>query len=205
MKLERISELPTRMLIEAAIIVGVILFTISWFACPAKAYGDVIEFTDNHVTEQAEGETKETIDNGEWTLENDLLWFEQAMLNDQINQIENTINEKLWREEQERLQAAAAKAQHAKGNGVFTKEMGVYYDGTYKYTYYSSKVLYHNRTCEWHLDDQLFWRDKDGYFVVAADFVDKTCEPVIQTDLGPAKVYDCGTGSNNIIDFYTSW
>ncbi len=35
-------------------------------------------------------------------------------------------------------------------------------------TYYSSNVFYHHRTGEWTQDSEGFWRDSDGYYVVAA-------------------------------------
>ena len=88
---------------------------------------------------------------------------------------------------------------------LFDEESGVYYNEIHKYTYYSSKVKRHWRTYQWIPDPWGFWHDKDGYFVVAADFDDYHNEPEIWTDMGWAKIYDCGTGGDNIIDFYVNW
>lgn len=90
---------------------------------------------------------------------------------------------------------------------LFTRESGVYYDNSgRKYTYYSSQVLRHWRIDEWVEDEvNYFWHDKDGYFIVASDDYDYHEEPVIETELGLAKVYDCGTGASGIIDFYVDW
>lgn len=69
-------------------------------------------------------------------------------------------------------------------------------------TYYSSRVAYHERTGEWHTDDEGYWRDADGYYIVSSD--DYAPESVVQTSKGEGKVYDGGTESGNF-DMYVDW
>ena len=69
-------------------------------------------------------------------------------------------------------------------------------------TWYSSNQAYHYRTGEWTPDDEGYYRDSDGYYVVASnDYAEGT---VVNTSKGEAKVYDDGTYSGNI-DFYTNY
>lgn len=69
-------------------------------------------------------------------------------------------------------------------------------------TWYSSNVLYHYRTGEWHTDEEGYYRNSDGYYVVASD--DYPEGTVIETSKGEAIVLDSGTYSGNV-DFYTNW
>lgn len=69
-------------------------------------------------------------------------------------------------------------------------------------TWYSSNVAYHYRTSEWTPDDEGYYRDADGYYVVASD--DYPEGTVVTTSKGEAKVYDSGTDSGNI-DMYVAW
>lgn len=69
-------------------------------------------------------------------------------------------------------------------------------------TWYSSNALYHYRTGEWHTDEEGYYRDDDGYYVVASD--DYPEGTVIETSKGEAIVLDSGTYSGNV-DFYTNW
>ena len=69
-------------------------------------------------------------------------------------------------------------------------------------TWYSSNAAYHYRTSEWTPDDEGYYRDSDGYYVVASnDYAEGT---VVNTSKGEAKVYDSGTDSGNI-DMYVNW
>ena len=69
-------------------------------------------------------------------------------------------------------------------------------------TWYSSNAAYHYRTNEWTPDDEGYYRDSDGYYVVASnDYAEGT---VVNTSKGEAKVYDSGTDSGNI-DMYVNW
>jgi hypothetical protein len=69
-------------------------------------------------------------------------------------------------------------------------------------TWYSSNQAYHYRTSEWSPDEEGYYRDSDGYYVVASD--DYPEGTVIETSKGEAIVLDSGTDSGNV-DFYTNW
>lgn len=75
------------------------------------------------------------------------------------------------------------------------------YNGT-KETWYSSNILYHYRTPEWTPDSEGYYRDADGYYVVAS--TDHGQGEVIDTSKGEAKVYDTGCASG-VTDFYTNF
>ena len=69
-------------------------------------------------------------------------------------------------------------------------------------TWYSSNQAYHYRTSEWSPDDEGYYRDSNGYYVVASsDYPEGT---VIETSKGEAIVLDDGTSSGNV-DFYVNW
>ena len=69
-------------------------------------------------------------------------------------------------------------------------------------TWYSSQDRRHEDTAQWAADEEGYYRDADGYYVVASDdFPEGT---VIETSKGEARVLDSGTDSGNV-DFYVSW
>ena len=76
-----------------------------------------------------------------------------------------------------------------------------YHDGRTE-TYYSSNVLYHYRTNEWWLDDEGFYRDSDGYYVVAASDMEQG--ETFTGSKGECKVYDCGC-ADGVTDYYVNW
>ena len=83
------------------------------------------------------------------------------------------------------------------------KSAGVWYDDSYRYTWYSSNVLYHYRTPEWTPNAEGIYTDADGYVVVASS--DHPQGTVIEnTPFGPAKVYDTGCASGTL-DVYTNF
>lgn len=83
-----------------------------------------------------------------------------------------------------------------------TQQSGVnYHDGRTE-TYYSSNVLYHYRTSEWTVDNEGFYRDNSGNYVVAAS--DMPQGTTFETSKGTAMVYDSGC-AEGITDFYTAW
>ena len=85
-----------------------------------------------------------------------------------------------------------------------TRSMPGYYDGHVE-TYYSSNVLRHYRTDEWTPDDEGFYRDGDGYYIVGVGINDgHHLGDVIDTGKGKAIVSDFGTATNDV-DFYTNW
>lgn len=69
-------------------------------------------------------------------------------------------------------------------------------------TWYSSNQAYHYRTGEWTADDEGYYRDSDGYYVVASE--DHAEGEVFNTSKGKAKVYDSGCDSG-VTDFYTNF
>lgn len=94
------------------------------------------------------------------------------------------------------------------GNGYgssssgLTQSGGVYNYGGRRETYYSSRVLYHYRTPEWTADAEGFYRDANGYYVVAAS--DLPQGTVFQGSKGMCKVYDSGAPSNTT-DYYVNF
>lgn len=80
---------------------------------------------------------------------------------------------------------------------------GVWSDGTYRYTWYSSNAAYHYRTPEWTAGSDGIYRDAEGYVVVASS--DHPQGTVIEsTPFGAAKVYDTGCASGTL-DVYTNF
>ena len=69
-------------------------------------------------------------------------------------------------------------------------------------TWYSSNSAYHYRTGEWTADENGYYRDSDGYYVVASE--DHAEGEVIETSVGQARVYDGGCESG-VVDFYVNF
>ena len=69
-------------------------------------------------------------------------------------------------------------------------------------SWYSSNQAYHYRTGEWTADDEGYYRDSEGYYVVASE--DHAEGEVFDTSKGKAKVYDGGCDSG-VTDFYTAF
>lgn len=90
------------------------------------------------------------------------------------------------------------------GSGVLTPEKGVNYFNGHRETYYSQKVLpgYGLNIPGRHVASDGTIRDKDGYICVASSDYPKGT--VVETSLGPGKVYDTGCASGTI-DIYTDW
>ena len=86
------------------------------------------------------------------------------------------------------------------GDG-FQQEGVRYHDGRTE-TWYSSSTLYHYRTSEWEVDDEGYYRDSDGYYVVAASDVPEGS--VIEGTKGECKVYDSGC-DDGVTDYYVAW
>ena len=59
-----------------------------------------------------------------------------------------------------------------------------------------------HRTGEWTQDSEGFWRDADGYYVVAAS--DKSQGSTFTGSKGECKVYDSGCAAGTT-DYYTGW
>lgn len=85
-----------------------------------------------------------------------------------------------------------------------SRSMPGWYDG-YLETYYSSNTMYHYRTDEWTVDDEGFYRDDQGRYIVGVDIaegIDIGTE--VETGKGTAVVMDYGSGAH-VHDFYTNW
>ena len=84
------------------------------------------------------------------------------------------------------------------------KYHGVLHETNWRWTYYSSRVLYHYMTPQWWCDEDGIWRDSNGYAIVACD--SKPQGTVIDTELfGKCIVMDCGVGNNHTLDLYVNW
>ena len=69
-------------------------------------------------------------------------------------------------------------------------------------SWYSSQTLYHYRTNEWSVDDEGYYRDDEGRYVVAASDVPEGTE--IETSKGTGIVLDSGC-DEGVTDFYVAW
>lgn len=84
------------------------------------------------------------------------------------------------------------------------RQMGVLHDDDYRYTYYSSQVLYHYKTPEWTLGSDGIYRDGNGRVVVASDAYPQGT--VVQSDLfGECIVLDTGVGRSDTLDVYVGF
>lgn len=79
---------------------------------------------------------------------------------------------------------------------------GVNYHEGRTETFYSSQVLYHYRTPEWTLDEEGFYRDSEGRYVVAAS--DMEHGTVFQGSKGECIVLDTGCNAG-VTDYYVAW
>lgn len=79
---------------------------------------------------------------------------------------------------------------------------GVNYHEGRTETYYSSNVLYHYRTSEWTLDEEGFYRDSEGRYVVAASDMEQGT--VFQGSKGECIVLDTGCNAG-VTDYYVAW
>ena len=81
-----------------------------------------------------------------------------------------------------------------------TKSGGVNYFNGVRETWYSSNQLYHYRTGEWTVDSEGFYRDSNGYYIVASNQYPNGT--VIETSKGKSLVADKGCDGT---DFYVKW
>lgn len=95
------------------------------------------------------------------------------------------------------------------GNQVMTdgsiidfRSAGVIFMHGYRYSYYSSNVLYHYRTPEWFACDDHLYRTADGHIVVASG--DHPQGTIVPTPFGPGKVLDHCYASGTI-DIYVNF
>lgn len=92
------------------------------------------------------------------------------------------------------------------GSGVLTPSKGVNYYNGFRETYYSQKVLpgYGLKIPGRHIASDGTIRDGNGYLCLAAHKDDFARYSIVQTSLGPGKVYDTGCAKGTI-DIYTDW
>lgn len=83
----------------------------------------------------------------------------------------------------------------------FQQEGVRYYEGRTE-TWYSSNTAYHYRTSEWTVDDEGYYRDSEGRYIVAASDVPEGSE--IETSKGTGIVSDSGC-DDGVTDFYVAW
>ena len=89
------------------------------------------------------------------------------------------------------------------GNGSgLTKSSGVNNHNGRRETYYSSNVLYHYRTSEWTVDSEGFYRDSNGYYIVAAS--DMAQGTTFEGSKGTCIVRDSGCAGGTT-DYYVAW
>ncbi|MDO5329039.1 MAG: hypothetical protein Q4E88_02910 [Coriobacteriia bacterium] len=62
----------------------------------------------------------------------------------------------------------------------------------------------HYRLSEWHLDDKGFWRDSEGYFVVAYTLTAEIGTVIEISDGCYGRVYD-HCESPGVVDIYVGW
>lgn len=92
------------------------------------------------------------------------------------------------------------------GPGVLTPSKGVNYYNGFRETYYSQKILpgYGLKIPGRHIASDGTIRDGNGYLCLAAHKDDFARYSIVQTSLGPGKVYDTGCAKGTI-DIYTDW
>lgn len=84
------------------------------------------------------------------------------------------------------------------------KQMGVLHDSEWRYTWYSSRTLYHYKTPQWILGSDGIYRDSRGYVIVASDAHKQGT--VFETELfGWVVVEDCGVGRKDTLDVYVGF
>ena len=89
-----------------------------------------------------------------------------------------------------------------KGDSMNFKRKGTFRWNDWRWTYYTSKQLYHYRTKEWFACDDGLYRTAEGYIVVASQHHEKGT--ILETPFGAGIVLDyCGT--KGTIDIYTHY
>lgn len=82
------------------------------------------------------------------------------------------------------------------------KRDGVVYSNGTRFTWYSSNVLYHYRTGEWTAGSDGFYRDDNGYIIVASS--DHSQGTIVDTPWGQGIVADSGCASGTL-DIYCNY
>lgn len=105
------------------------------------------------------------------------------------------------KQEQELKQKQNTQISTGKG---LTKSSGVNHFNGMKETYYSSRVLHHKDTAKWSVDSEGFYRDSNGYYVVACNGTHHAMGETFQTSKGTAIRLDTCPNAG-IIDFYVNF
>lgn len=84
------------------------------------------------------------------------------------------------------------------------RSAGVLSDSKFRYTYYSSRVLYHYKTPQWTLCNDGLYRDSKGRVVVASDSHSHGTVLYSPT-FGACIVQDCGVGRSDTLDVYVGF
>lgn len=143
-----------------------------------------------------------------------------ALLRMKMDAIEQRVSEIIEQYEAEQAEQAALEEQQAayyepvyydytssysgvQGNpdGLNSFVGVIEYDGR-RETAYSSNVLYHYRTSEWTADEQGFYHDSEGRYVVAASDMEQGT--VFQGSMGECIVLDSGCDAG-VTDYYVNW
>lgn len=188
---EKLTKICIGIVLTIAMISG---FVYAWH-CGDKAYAATIQVEDAINIENA-SETS------------------FGVINESIESAVTTIMEEKEAAAKAEEEAAAAKAalysgSYSGNSGYYnmpssglTMQSGVnYYDGR-RETYYSSNVLYHYRTGEWTVDSEGFYRDANGYYVVAAS--DMAQGTTFEGSKGTCIVLDSGCAGGTT-DYYVAW
>lgn len=125
-----------------------------------------------------------------------------AMRDEALAAKERQLEQQRQQRAAEQQQQQAIQQQSYSGNSGSFQSQGVIYQNGYRYTYYSSNVLYHYRTPEWTAGSDGIYRDSNGYIIVASS--DHAQGSVVSTPFGVGKVYDSGCASGTI-DIYTNF
>ena len=122
---------------------------------------------------------------------------------DKVNDIVESASKRMEDAKRSAASQPSPQPQTASGysGGSFAAQGVIYWNGI-RYTYYSSRVLYHYRTQEWTAGADGIYRDSSGYVVVASN--DYGQGSVVPTPFGSGKVYDCGCPSGTI-DVYVNF
>lgn len=146
----------------------------------------------------------DSIDISDYTMISDVL-RDSDKVNDIVTSASDRMEEAKQSEEARRSAASQPSPQQQTASGYsggsFAAQGVIYWNGI-RYTYYSSRVLYHYRTPEWTAGADGVYRDSSGYVVVASN--DYGQGSVVQTPFGSGKVYDCGCPSGTI-DVYVNF
>lgn len=168
-----------------------------------ETYADVI--TDEQI---------ETLRNCELQMSSALTFEKYNKYLDEFNSVIDTCEEALV----EYLESQNVQVSYANNDSAsYSASSGVYYEGNgsgltkssgvnnyngRRETYYSSNVLYHYRTSEWTVDSEGFYRDSNGYYIVAAS--DMAQGTTFEGSKGTCIVRDSGC-SSNVTDYYVAW